>query len=75
MGRKTMLRVANAVSDGVDPADWPRLKSKENLLLLKSPRFSRFETKEKIRERERAPTELILVVMTCELRSPGLYLV
>ena len=53
MGRKTMLRVANAVSDGVDPADWPRLKSKENLLLLKSPRFSRFETKEKIREKER----------------------
>ena len=35
MGRKTMLRVANAVSDGVDPRDWSKLKSKEILLLLK----------------------------------------
>ena len=34
MGRKTMLRVANAVSDGVDPKDWNKLKSKEILLLL-----------------------------------------
>ena len=32
MGRKTMLRVANAVSDGVDPRDWTKLKSKEILL-------------------------------------------
>ena len=35
MGRKTMLRVANAVSDGVDPRDWSKLKSKEILLPLK----------------------------------------
>ena len=46
MGRKTMLRVANAVSEGVDPSDWPKLKSKENLLLLKSRKITHFETKE-----------------------------
>ena len=55
MGRKTMLRVANAVSEGVDPSDWPKLKSKENLSLLKSREYSLYETKESKRKRERVP--------------------